>query len=57
MVMVVFQADAKEIGDNGVDGGRFPEVPSNSGSVIASLGGGLSGRISSDMREYRLLQD
>ena len=57
MVSVVSQADAKEIDDDGVDGGGFPEGPSDSGSVISAHSGGLTGRLSADLRKDRLLQD
>ena len=49
MVLVVRQVDAKEIGDLGVDGGGFPEGPSDSVSVIADQDGGPPGRISADL--------
>ena len=36
MVWVVSQADAKNIGNGGVDGGSLPEGPNDSGSVITA---------------------
>ena len=42
---VVSQADAKEIGDKGVDGCGLPEGPGNSGSVVAARVGGPPGRL------------
>ena len=57
VVSVVSRVDAKEIGDGAVDGGGFPEGPSDSGSIISAHCGGPPGRISADLREDQLLQD
>ena len=51
MVLVVGQEDAKEIGDDRVDVDSFPEELIDSGSVITARGGGLTFRVSDDMRE------
>ena len=57
MVLVVGRADAKEIGDDGVDVESSPEVLIDSGSVITARGWGLTCRLSEDMRENRLFLD
>ena len=54
-MLVVSQLDAKEIGDDGVNGGGLPEGPGGIGSVVATQGEGPTGRIPSDLREDRLL--